>query len=80
MILSLAINENCQACFCWPTARRTWGPHPSCQFADNCTRNHLAQPNSALICSSMFIFVRAKYCLYLWRPHITSITGVPKSP
>ena len=24
MILSLAINENCQACFCWLTARRTW--------------------------------------------------------
>ena len=24
MILTLAINENCQAFFCWLTARRTW--------------------------------------------------------
>jgi hypothetical protein len=79
MILSLAINENCQACFCWLTARRTWvRMHLSiCRLLHSQSSR---ATNSALICSGMFIFARAKYCLYLSRPHITSIAAPPKSP
>ena len=78
MILTLAINENCQAFFCWPPAV----PGSACilsifrQLHSQSSR----ATNSALVCSGMFIFARAKYCLNLSRPHITSITGVPKSP
>ena len=79
MILSLAINENCQAVSAGlPPAV----PGSAC-ILSICRQLHSQSSratNSALICSGMFIFARAKYRLYLSCPHITSITGVPKSP
>ena len=52
--------------------------HPA-QFADNLQRNPRAA-SSAHLQQLAHSSRRAKYCLYLSRPHLAGIARLPKSP
>src|SRR4051794_16481690 len=75
MILTLAINENCQACFCWLTARRTWvRMHPV-----DLQTTALAIISRNQQCTHLQRHVHFReskiLSLPLARPHITSIAA-----